>query len=315
MSCALTHPWGLRQVFERHRDRPWLFVRPGGNWGDYLIYAGAEKMANETGLHWSSCESDEFEQQATTSDHCIYLHGSGGYNSWCSGRPFLDLERATARQVQLVVQGPQSTEAAPDKLKSRFQRALASIRCRELVFFARENTSLQVLNELQFEQYGATLGLDHDTALALEASDLCAIAGVQKMPAGQYDLVVFREDNERPLAAVNALHPAGIVIDPTRVAKDFGHWMRIHLYSRAITTNRLHSAIVGAIAGKPVTIGAGSYHKNRSVWEFSLSGQGVQWVDAIKPHKSLWWDRLPERIRDSYKLRQIRLALHRVPIR
>jgi hypothetical protein len=90
--------------------------------------------------------------------------------------------------------------------------------------------------------------------------------------------------------------------------------VRIHLFARSITTNRLHSAIIGAIAGKPVTIGPGSYHKNRSVWQYSLAERGVRWVDAIEPPAAGLWQRLPSRIRDSYKIRQLRLALHRVPL-
>ena len=315
MVRELSHSPNLRQIFERHRERPWLFVRPGGNWGDYLIYAGAEKMADAAGLNWSSCDSAELEHQVTTPEHCIYLHGSGGYNSWGSGRPFFDLERSVAREVHLVVQGPQSTENAPAKLKSRFERALASMRCRELLFFAREETSLQVLHDIELSRYGATLGLDHDTALALEPHDLCAIAGLREMPHGNYDLVVFREDNERLPPAVHASHPTGIVIDPAGAASSFAHWMRIHLYSRTITTNRLHSAIVCAIAGKPVTIAPGSYHKNRSVWEYSLSGKGVAWSDAIRPQENPFWERLPRFIRNSYKVGRMRLMLHRVPIR
>lgn len=315
MVRELSYSPDLRQIFERHRERPWLFVRPGGNWGDYLIYAGAEKMANAAGLTWSSCDSAELEHQATTPDHCIYLHGSGGYNSWGSGRPFFDLERSVAREVHLVVQGPQSSEAAPEKLKSRFERALAAVRCRDLIFFAREKTTLQVLNALSLEQYGTTLGLDHDTALALEPADLCAIAGLREMPRGNYDLVVFREDNERLPPGLDAAHPTGVVIDPAGAASSFAHWMRMHLYSRTITTNRLHSAIVCAIAGKPVTIAPGSYHKNHSVWEYSLSGKGVAWADAIRPQENPFWGRLPRFIRNSYKVGRMRLMLHRVPIR
>jgi hypothetical protein len=98
-------------------------------------------------------------------------------------------------------------------------------------------------------------------------------------------------------------------------AKSFAHWMRIHLNSRAIVTNRLHSAIVCTLAGKPVTIAPGAYHKNRSVWEYSLSAQGATWADAIRPQESVCWGWLPSFIRNSYKVGQMRLMLHRVPLR
>ena len=47
-------------------------------------------------------------------------------------------------------------------------------------------------------------------------------------------------------------------------------------------TDRLHSAILGTILGIPVTLMPNSYHKNRAVWEYSLSERGVKWLDELK---------------------------------
>lgn len=308
----------LRQVFERHSDRPWIFVRPGGNWGDYLIYAGAEKIADSLGLRWLSCDTEAFQSVVTTPDCCIYLHGGGGFNSWCSGRAFLNLELALARAVHLVVQGPQSAERNREWLATRFKAALSSVNCHHCIFFAREDVTFGLLQDLSLNAYGVTVCRDHDTALSLEAKDLLSIAKLAEMPAGKYDLTVIREDNEQPSAATrNAASivkatPTGVTLDPAH-ATSFSHWVRIHLYARSITTNRLHSSIVGIIAGKSVAIGPGSYHKNRSVWLYSMKGRGVQWVDQIVPPARGLWHLLPQKIQNSYKARQLRLAFHGVP--
>lgn len=311
----------IQQIFERHRDRPWVFLRPLGNWGDHLIFVGAERMADALGLQWTSCETPEFQALSTTPEHCIYLQGGGGYNSWCSGRAFVNLELALARPVHLVVQGPVSFGGSHEWLAKRLQSALSCIDCRDWLFFAREEVTYGLLHELALPNYGAQPCLDHDTALALTPGDLLDIAGLESMPQGNYDLVVLREDNEMPgstgsLGAVTrGLVAEGISLDPAFVANTFGHWVRIHLHARTITTNRLHSAVIGAAAGKRVFIGPGSYHKNKSVCQYSLASRGVQWVDAIEPPAAPLWNLLPPRIKGSYKVGRLRLALHGVPLR
>lgn len=305
----------LRQVFEENAARPWLFVRPGGNWGDTLIYEGADKLAADHGLSWTTCTSETIAESPLTPDHCIYLHGGGGYNSWCTGRPFRNLKHAVSQNVHLVVQGPQSTEATHDSLREPFNAALATVRCERILFFARESVSGETMRKLELEDRGVELALDHDTALHLTAEDLCRLADIPRPPKGRYELTVSRSDNERPENDVPMPPRArGVVLDPAYVANSFRQWVRIHLYARSISTNRLHSAIVGSIAGKPVTLGPGSYHKNRSVWEFSLSGHGVEWRDDIPlgENKFVW---LPRILRESYKFRQLRLLTRGVPTR
>lgn len=309
----------LRGVFERHADRRWLFVRPGGNWGDQLIYAGAERLAADIGLTWTTCSAEKFPETAVSSDQCIYLHGGGGYNTWCSGRVFLNLEHAVRQDVPLVVQGPQSTQAEPDGLIERLHAALEHTRCREVIFFARDAVSLNALRPLgRLEQQGIQLALDHDTALHLQADDLCRLAQLQRIPRGRYRLNVSRGDNERPQQSRSQPKPGwrqGVTLDPAYVARNFAHWIQIHLYAHSITTNRLHSAIVGSIAGKPVTLGPGSYHKNHSVWELSLAQRNVKWsehVDLSPASENCWFPRV---ICESYKLRWLWLAAHGVPMR
>jgi exopolysaccharide biosynthesis predicted pyruvyltransferase EpsI len=302
----------LRSLFESHRDAPWVFVRPGGNYGDDLIYAGADKLATRCGLAWQTCNAETFPRFTVSNQHCIYLHGGGGLNTWGRGRAFHCLAEALSRDVRLVIQGPQTIESAADAIKQRLRSAHARVLCEQLVFFARDPFSFSILQQMNLER--AEIGLEHDTALNLEAEDLLELAALDAMPGGRYDLIVLRQDDEQPSVASANSVSQGIVCDPAYVADSFEHWLRIHLFSRAIVTNRLHSAIAGAIADKPVTLSGGSYHKNRSIWEFSLEQRGVRWADEIHASRSIW-DTLPNRFRDSYKLRKLRFLVQRIPLR
>jgi len=315
----LSSNFSLRQVFEKYRDHPWVFLRPLGNWGDDLIFAGAERLADRVGLKWKSFEKDGFQAISTTQEHCIYLHGGGGYNHWCSGRAIENLELALNRSVHLVVQGPVSTETSSDWLADRFKRALSEIKPQDFLFFAREQITLKTLNDVELPALGATLYHDHDTALALTEEDILDIAELKSMPNGKYDLIVFREDPEQPVHSVSEgikgqIKSRAVILDPAYAARTFRHWVRIHLYAKSITTNRLHSSILGTVAGKPVTLGPGSYHKNRSVWEYSLANRGVDWTDFIVPQTKSIWNYLPKQIQNSYKMRRLRLAINRVPL-
>lgn len=304
-------PSTLEAVFRQHCDRPWIFVRPGGNWGDHLIYAGAEHLARHCGLRWTSHDAATFAHAQTSDAHGIYLHGGGGYNTWGTGRPFEVLRSATGRDVAIVVQGPQTLEDGEDPVRVRFADALRAIRARRVVFFARERRSLEVLHNL--ELVGVELALDHDTAFHLDEQAVLELAEVDRVPQPRYDLTAYRDDDEKRADTLGA-RARGVILDPAYAAGTFAHWLRIHLFARTLLTNRLHSGIAGALLGKPVTLAPGAYHKNRSIWEFSLAPRGVQWTDGIQAGFRLW-EYVPRRLRESYKVGKLLLMLQRVPTR
>jgi exopolysaccharide biosynthesis predicted pyruvyltransferase EpsI len=304
-------PGTLEDVFRQHCDRPWIFVRPGGNWGDHLIYAGAELLARKCNLRWTSHDAATFAQARTGDAHGIYLHGGGGYNTWGTGRPFELLRDAISRGVAIVVQGPQTLEGRPERIRIRFAEALHEIRARRIVFFARERRSLEVLHDLALG--GVELALDHDSAFHLDQTTVLELAGLDRVPAARYDLTAYRDDDEQRVDASGA-RARGVILDPAYAAGTFAHWLRIHLFARTLLTNRLHSGIAGALLGKPVTIAPGAYHKNRSIWEFSLAQRGVQWTDGIQVGFRLW-ECVPRKLRESYKVRKLLLMLQRVPTR
>ena len=304
----------LQRCFERFREHPFVLVRPGGNFGDSLIYEGAEHLADEVGLTWSSLESDEFFERSFTDDHVLYLHGGGGFNPFYAGRPLRMLTHALEHHDGPVIQGPQTFDVSTDYLQ--FVRdELASVSPSGPAFlFVRERTSHKALTDLLPPPI--TLGLDPDTALHLQRSD---VLRTNPRSFFRYTLHAIRKDREQrdsPFSPQNS----GAHLDPAHYARSYDHWIRLHANSREIITNRTHSAILGAILQIPTTLLPNAYHKNRSIWEYSLQSRGVEWSEwptssEDSQHPFLDLKSLPggERIAQSTKLRRTRLLLRGVP--
>jgi hypothetical protein len=257
-------------LFRELRERPFVLVEPGGNHGDSLIYRGAEKLARAAGVSYTALSHAEFMGSACDPDAVIYLHGSGGYNSWCSGKPMLELEKAVATHPGVVVQGPATFHDDPSFLLRRVVGPLERRRATRLFVFARERVSYDAIRHV-LPGWTEPL-LDHDTALNLDLGDLDP-----GLEPGGHTLYAIRQDME----AREFRHRDffGVWADPWKVARSFEPWLRLHAEAAEIVTNRLHSSITGCILGRPTTLLPNSYFKNRAVWEHSLCERGVRWSE------------------------------------
>jgi len=97
----------LFNLFCSLKDKYFLFVEPGGNCGDYLIYKGAEKIANLCGLQFKSVSIQEFLHCSYPIESVVYIHGSGGFVPWWSGTPILALKKALSDYGGLLLSGHQ----------------------------------------------------------------------------------------------------------------------------------------------------------------------------------------------------------------
>ena len=271
----------LRDVFEKFKDRRFIFVEPGGNHGDYLIYAGAKKLANEVGMEYRSFSFGSrtspalfwtrITAQTDVSQYdIIYLHGSGGFNSIHTWGPRLLKILRIMFPKNLIIVGPSSATLEPRYLKQFFPKD------NEIIFFARELITHKFMKRFYSKVY-----IDHDTAFQLtkncaEFKSFCMGLPIKN----NHKVLILRKDAEAvPLPNMIKRKNFGIVCDPTYGKKE--EWLKLHLWASKITTNHVHSAILGAIAKKEVELFANSYHKNRSIWEFSLRKLGVRWI----PHE------------------------------
>ena len=257
----------LREVFEDFSNREFIFVASGGNQGDLLIYNGAFKLADELGLNYKRVlvpwEAESYDQSKV-----IYLHGGGGFAPWWDYTPWLlRALRETNPKIHIII-GPTTVD-----INRRYLNHVLNMDD-EMTFFARERTTFNIMRH-----YCDDVRLDHDTALHLNFGDdyLRRLVG-EIEPRNEYELLVLREDTEEPTYLPSEIRQRdfGIVCDPCRM----DDWARLHIHARRIVSNRLHSAIFGALLGKDTSIFAGGYHKNRSVWEYSLNDMGVKWVGS-----------------------------------
>ena len=262
----------LLEVFQQYRDRPFVFLESGGNAGDHLIWKGADKLASVAGLNVRRLGFDAFMQATFADDEVIYIHGGGGYNPWWSGKPMTALEKVMASHKGVVIQGPQSVHPDEGFLRERVVDRIQNPTVEKLYFFCRERYSHRAMQNVLPDW--VELRLDHDTAFNLDSEDL-----VERDETAGYTLYVIRRDKEAPGEA--DLDLTAPWMDPAIDTPKYKDWLRVHARAARIVTNRLHSSIAGMILGKPTTLIANSYFKNRAVWEFSLKDRGVAWQDEI----------------------------------
>ena len=268
----------LEDMFRENRHQPFAFVQSKGNYGDHLIYAGAEKIANQLNLKYSTTSY----KSLIKSDTLIYLHGGGGYNSWWGWTGRLLRQIRSRNPYNFIIVGPSTTSLELEYLKDLLPK-----NDEKIIFFAREYTTFDFIKDNFFSK----VYLDHDTALQLTLNDQFLIKLLKDINnEASYSFLALREDKES-----NDLYPVkpekfDIICDPVlvepaiirKIHSYFGitskQWAKLHYQASKITTNRSHSAMLGSILNKPVEIFANSYHKNRSIWEYSLRDRGVKWV-------------------------------------
>jgi len=232
-----------------------------------MIYAGAYKLANSVGLKsrhiW--CRR-KLPTPKIDADEVVYIHGGGGFNAWWDRTPQILRQIRTENPGNIIIVGPTTVDTDREYL----DKALTIDG--QMTFFAREKTTYGIIRE-----YYGDARLDHDTALHLKLGDryLDRLVGYLK-PRKKFSLLALRDDCESG-EVPESIDPEefDIVVDPCKTGK----WALLHLNAAKIVTNRSHSAILGALLGKDTTLFAGSYHKNRSIWEHSLRQRGVKWAE------------------------------------
>lgn len=286
----------LKRIFKKYKSRRFVFVQPGGNYGDHLIYRGAEKLARNTGIEFESIEHGDFLNKRIKDRCVIYIHGSGGLNPWWSKNPIKEIKESSKSHSGILVCGPSTVVSDGNFIQKEISSYLHNSSLEEVYFFARERTSYEYLNGTLPE--GVNVGLAHDTDLHLDEKDLPLANTDQE----KYTFYAIRDDKESKVVAKNP-KPFSLWFDPVSRGDSFVEWVKYHALAERVVTNRLHSAILSSILNKSTTLLPNSYHKNKSVYEHSLKSVGVEWREELEnTTKDKFLSILPCRIKNSKKI-------------
>ena len=219
-------------LFQEYRSRPFILVEPLGNYGDQLIWKGAQKLARLAGLNFESMPYPTFVEASFPDEAVVYIHGGGGINPRWSGSAMKAFLKAIVSHPGVTILGPQTFPTDVEFLRQAVFEALPERVPGKVYLFTRENTSY---NSMKTGLPGwIELGLDHDTALNLTAVDLTT-----ETPQRHYTFYAIREDREAVQMQQRDL--LAVWLDPAVACSSFDHWVAIHNGAERIVSNRLHS--------------------------------------------------------------------------
>ena len=264
-----------------------LTVQPSGNHGDSLIHIGANKFFSDNnvqtvpltqgttrnddppslGLHVPEVYYRMIKKYATYAKHslnsdieAVYIHGGANFNDfWSTGARCYKIV-AQLFDVPIII-GPQSGLFENTDLVE-----LLGETDNPTHFFCRDEYSYEVMTDVLADT-DVSLYLDDDTALYLDTEDL----PVEEMRT-KYNLIALRRDKESANVLVNeTVEPPIRVGDISIDEASFEGFVNAGAKAQHIYTDRLHGAILGTLLDKPVTFYGNAYHKNRGVYDYSLT--------------------------------------------
>lgn len=220
------------------------FIRPIGNLGDELIWAGARELLS--GHVYREIDIDAL----CSARGELAVIGGGG--AWChafsSHMPEL-LEIAESRFERVIVL-PTSFEVGVDRVRAALRRTKALV-------FARERDSFEQIRGF------CRAELAHDLAFFVDLSAFDA--------PGEGELNAYRTDEERR----DDRPPPPGNDDISLTAGSLESWLRTIERHRTINTDRAHVMIAGAMMGKAVGYSSSNYFKVDSLAETWLDGYDV----------------------------------------
>jgi len=289
----------FEEFLREHSGERLCTVTPGGNHGDTLIHLGLIKKLDEHGIDYTSLNLEEvyggdivtglkyvlnitawkmgleagFQLLEIPDDADLILFEGGGYMNDIWYGPVL-LREILKRQDQPVVVAPQSYWFESTDLMGHFKDG------RPVTLFCRERRSLALLQGMT-RPNNVDIKVSDDTALYLDIEDLRPYIKSAWEP---YDLICFRKDKESIIAPEKRREiiesSDNPLVEDISKKGDLGDFISTVMDASLVHTDRLHVAIAAHILGKGATLYPNRYHKNRGVYEYSLSGNPkIRFID------------------------------------
>lgn len=227
------------------------FVRPFGNLGDHLIYAGVRQLLSE-------CTYREAGIMGVKSrrGHTALVPGAGAFcGSYDYMTEYLPLIEERFEQVIIL---PSSFDVNVETVR----RCLSDSKA---IVFAREQTSYEQIRHL------CHCEIAHDCAFFFDFRPY--------QRSGQGVLTAYRTDRESALS-----QRPGDNNDISLTGESLDEWLWTIARHAVIRTDRAHVMIAGALLGKRVEYWVNSYHKVQAIAEYALKELPVR---RVEPGRSL----------------------------
>lgn len=267
------------------------WIAPGNN-GDRLISLGLQHVLDQTSVDQVDSEDDA---------EVLLLRGSGSLNDvYPDAVAHLINWRQSHPRLPLIV-APSTFYLQSGTRFFQFLEASDA----PVWLFARDRTSYVLLSGRPLPQH-VHVNISRDCALELVGSP--ALESWLSLRADEHRLIALRKDKEGEVPSLGRIHGRWLpriirtplfklrdrivanrlsdcwaqsgmsegrleIVRDVSVSVSFEEFISAIARSNSILTNRLHVAILGYMLGKRTTLREGSYHKNRSVYEYSLSDE------------------------------------------
>ena len=295
----------LNSLIQSYKNRKFILIELGGNFGDDIIFKGARKLFDALQIDYESYYYEEFlKKEWHQEEYIFYVHGGFGFNSLWNSGVVACFHKILRKNLGDLIIGPQTYIQDKPFIQENLVDYFNNTNFDYKVFiFTRELMSYEFLKD--FIPSRIELDHDHDTALNLIKDDFdCEVSQLK-------NLYVIRNDAEG--LDFQKYNPLLLWFDPIRSCTYFDNWVAMHAQAKKIFSNRLHSAIFGLILGKKIYILPNKYNKNRSIWEYSLANRGVKWLDELPAsniEKFLMKNKFYISLCSSYKINAIQRVLY-----
>ena len=135
------------KLFQDNAHKPFVIVEHNGNFGDHLISNGGYKLADLAGLDYKVVSHDEFMASTYDENTVIYFQGGGGFNPYCDGQVWEQLQKVCATHKGLTIGGPQTYINDSKFLKNTVFKGLEEKGKGRVILFVREKVSHKILKE------------------------------------------------------------------------------------------------------------------------------------------------------------------------
>lgn len=243
------------EYLERYKDKEVIYIPNPGNAGDNLIATGTYNLFDRLGIKY------KFGRYSYSYTNKYLIYGGGGnlVGTYKFAETFLKRNKDKNNDILLL---PHTIYNVDDILESLGNN---------ITLFCREKTSLEYVKS-KFK-YQNNIYIDHDMAFHLDKK----YYDNNTINTNDY-INAFRVDAEKTNISIPDdnydisldLMEKDFAVEKNKSCKVVDVFFKKLSEYKTINTNRTHVAIAGCLLNKNVNFYPNSYHKNKSIYEYSL---------------------------------------------